>query len=82
MKNVTTKIRFCCKPKIIIDYNKEITAIDLFDQMGAYNSPLRRSLKWYTKLVFNLLLNTDVVNALHMFQNVIGSQLQHSENNW
>lgn len=75
MENVTIKTGVCCKPKIIIDYNKGKTAIDLSDQMGAYSSPLRRSLKWYRKLVFDLLLNTAVVNALHMFQNVTGRKM-------
>lgn len=75
MENITTKKGVCCKPKIIIDYNKGKTAIDLSDQMSAYSSPLRRSLKWYRKLVFDLLLNTAVVNALHMFQNVTGRKM-------
>lgn len=43
--------------------------------MCVYSSPLRRSLKRYRKLLFNPILNTAVVNALHMFQNVTGRKI-------
>lgn len=75
MENVTTRTGASCKPKIIIDYNKGKTPIDLSDQMSSYSSPLRRTLKWYRKLAFDLLLNTAVVNALHMYQSVTGTKI-------
>ncbi|XP_053616885.1 piggyBac transposable element-derived protein 4-like [Plodia interpunctella] len=56
------------KPKIVIDYNKAKAAVDLSDQMTAYSSPLRKTLKWYKKLGIELLLNTAVVNARVLFQ--------------
>lgn len=56
------------KPKIVVDYNKSKGAIDLSDQMTAYSSPLRKSLKWYKKLGIELILNTVMVNALILYK--------------
>ncbi|CAG4952247.1 unnamed protein product [Colias eurytheme] len=50
------------KPQIIIDYNKAKGAVDLSDQMAAYSSPLRKSVKWYKKLAVDLLLNTAMIH--------------------
>lgn len=75
MVNVQTKTGFRQKPKIIVDYNAGKTAIDLSDQMTAYSSPLRKTIKWYRKLAFELLLNTCVVNALFIFQDVTGQKI-------
>lgn len=55
------------KPKVILDYNKSKGSVDLSDQMGAYSSPLRKTVKWYKKLAVELLLNTAVVNAWVMY---------------
>nr|XP_012145948.1 PREDICTED: uncharacterized protein LOC105663173 [Megachile rotundata] len=79
MINVKTKRGFCCKPKIIVEYNKAKTSIDLSDQMSAYSSPLRRTLKWYKKLAFELCLNTAVVNSLFVFQEVTGQKISITE---
>lgn len=55
------------KPKVILDYNKSKESVDMSDQMGAYSSPLRKTLKWYRELAIELLLNTAVVNAWVMY---------------
>lgn len=55
------------KPKVILDYNKSKGSVDMSDQMGAYSSPLRKTVKWYRKLAIELLLNTAVVNAWVMY---------------
>lgn len=62
MEIVKTKTQFISKPKIIVDYNTG-KSIDLSDQMTAYNNPLRKSMKWYRKLGFELLPNISVANA-------------------
>lgn len=62
------------KPKIILDYNKAKGAVDLSDQMTAYQTPLRKSVKWYKKLAIDLLLNTAMVNALILYQSVTGKK--------
>ncbi|XP_039278646.1 piggyBac transposable element-derived protein 4-like [Nilaparvata lugens] len=65
------------KPKqnVVINYNAAKSAIDLADQLGSYNSPLRRSLKWYQKIAFNMILNISVVNALTLFNSVTNKKI-------
>lgn len=55
----------CNKPKVVTDYNNGKFAIDLSDQMIAYSTPHRRTLKWYIKLALELLLNTSISNAMY-----------------
>ncbi|CAG4949362.1 unnamed protein product [Parnassius apollo] len=38
------------KPKIVLSYNQAKSAVDLSDQMSAYSTPLRKTVKWYRKL--------------------------------
>ncbi|XP_052745804.1 piggyBac transposable element-derived protein 4-like [Bicyclus anynana] len=64
------------KPQIIIDYNKAKGAVDLSDQMAAYSSPLRKTVKWYKKLAVDLLLNTAMVNALTLYKSVTKKNMQ------
>lgn len=56
------------KPEIVVDYNRAKSAVDLSDQMTAYSSPLRKTVKWYRKLACELLLNTALVNALVLYK--------------
>lgn len=51
------------KPKVILDYNSGKSSVDITDQMGAYQTPLRKSVKWYRKLAFEIFLNTAMINA-------------------
>jgi len=62
--------RIIKKPKAVEDYNMGKTYIDRCDQMASYSSPLKRSLKWYRKIAFDILLSTSVVNALSLFKSV------------
>ncbi|CAH1991606.1 unnamed protein product [Acanthoscelides obtectus] len=50
-------------PKVVVDYNRGKSSVDLSDQMGSYSNPLRRSVKWCRKIAFELLLTTSMVNA-------------------
>jgi len=50
------------KSKLVIHYNEAKSSVDVSDQM-AYSNPLRKTIKWYKKVGFKLLLNTSVVNA-------------------
>lgn len=56
-KSVTVQGREVIKPEAIIEYNVGKVFIDFTDQMGAYSSCLRRSVKWCHKVVLDLLLN-------------------------
>lgn len=64
------------KPAVVLDYNRGKSFIDLADQLAAYSSPLRRSLKQYRKVKFELLINTLVVNALSLFKTVTGKNIK------
>lgn len=75
MVNVRTKTRLSSKSKIVVDYNARKTSVDFSDQMNAYSSPLRKSMKWYRKLAFELLLNISVVNAMFIFEKVSGKKV-------
>lgn len=55
------------KPKAVLDYNKAKSFIDLSDQMSSYSTTLRRTIKWYRKIIFELLFGTSVVNALVLY---------------
>lgn len=58
------------KPPAVIDYNNHKAYIDLSDQMKAYNTCLRRGVKWYRKLAVELLTGTALVNAYVLHQEV------------
>ncbi|KAI4454280.1 piggybac transposable element-derived protein 4 [Holotrichia oblita] len=51
------------KPRCVIDYNNAKKGVDYSDQMSSYHTSVRKSLKWYRKVVFQLILGTTVVNA-------------------
>ncbi|KAI4465563.1 piggybac transposable element-derived protein 4 [Holotrichia oblita] len=51
------------KPRCVIDYNNAKKGVDYSDQMSSYHTSVRKSLKWYRKVVFELILGTTVVNA-------------------
>ncbi|CAH1968772.1 unnamed protein product [Acanthoscelides obtectus] len=63
-------------PKVVIDYNSGKSSVDLSDQMGSYSNPLRRSVKWYRKIAFELLLTTSMVNAFILYKNVTGCNIK------
>ncbi|CAH1971916.1 unnamed protein product [Acanthoscelides obtectus] len=63
-------------PEVVIDYNRGNSSVDLSDQMGSYSNPLRRSVKWYRKIAFELLLKTSMVNAFILYKNVTGCNIK------
>ena len=64
------------KPEIIICYNKGKQGIDISDQMASYFTPLRRTIRWYHKVAFEFMLNTTVVNALIIYQEITGNNVK------
>lgn len=58
------------KPKLILDYNKGKSLVDVCDLRNSYHNPLRRTMKWYKKIAFELLLNTSVLNALSLYEEI------------
>lgn len=63
MIDVQIRDKLVQKPKAIVDYNNSKAYIDLSDQMKAYNSSLRRGIKWYRKLAIEMIFGSTIVNA-------------------
>lgn len=73
--SVTKHNKTKMKPAIVVDYNKAKGAVDLSDQMAAYQTPLRKTLKWYKKIAFDLILNIAMVNALVLYKTVTNKHI-------
>lgn len=58
------------KPEASVEYNAGKAAIDLSDQLDSYATTLRKSVKWYQKLGFDLLLGLSCVNVHIMSQKI------------
>ena len=56
------------KPKVVVDYNKGRQGTDLSDQLSAYYTCLRRSIKWYRKVVFELFFGAAIVNSFLVYK--------------
>lgn len=63
------------KPAAILDYNGSKQGVDKSDQMASHHSPVRKTIRWYHKVVFELLLNTAVVNARIIFNKLTGKKV-------
>lgn len=63
------------KPKVVVDYNAGKTSIDLSDQISSYSNPLRRSTKWYKKVVLDSILNIAVINSLILYNAANSSKI-------
>lgn len=63
------------KPDVVEEYNTGKSFIDISDQLSSYHSIHRRSLKWYRKIAFDILLNTAVVNALSVYSTTTGNKM-------
>ncbi|CAH1995996.1 unnamed protein product [Acanthoscelides obtectus] len=51
------------KPQAVIDYNNAKKGVDISDQMSSYYTCIRKSIKWYKKVFFEILLGTCMVNS-------------------
>ncbi|XP_060801122.1 piggyBac transposable element-derived protein 4-like [Amyelois transitella] len=78
-QDVNKRGKIVSKPKIVVDYNQAKGAVDLADQLAAYSTPLRKSLKWHKKLAINLLLNTRLVNTHILYQKVTNKKIPISD---
>ncbi len=56
------------KPQVVLDYNKGRQGTDLSDQLSAYYTCLRRSIKWYHKVVFELIFGTSIMNSYLIYK--------------
>ncbi|XP_045467004.1 piggyBac transposable element-derived protein 4-like [Harmonia axyridis] len=67
------------KPKCITDYNAAKKGVDYSDQMSSYHSVLRKSMKWYRKVMLELILGTAVVNSLIIYNMCARTKLSVTE---
>jgi archaellin len=51
------------KPEVILYYNAGKAGIDLSDQLASYSTPVRKSIRWYHKVMTEILLNTCVIST-------------------
>jgi Transposase IS4 len=56
------------KPQVVLDYNEGRQGIDLSDQLSAYYTCLRKSIKWYRKVAFELIFGTALVNSYLIYK--------------
>lgn len=67
------------KPIAIIEYNKGKCGIDKSDQMASYATCVRKGIKWYRKVAFELLTGVSVVNAYIIYKKVTSKKLTISK---
>jgi hypothetical protein len=66
--NTNSKNERIMKPQVVLDYNKGRQSSDLSDQLSAYDACLRRSIKWYRKVTFELVFGTAIVNSYVIYK--------------
>ncbi|XP_072400595.1 uncharacterized protein [Diabrotica undecimpunctata] len=54
----------------VIDYNKAKKGVDYSDQMPAYYTALRKTLKWYKKVAFELIFGAALVNSWIIYNTI------------
>lgn len=67
------------KPDMVNEYNLGKCFINRNDQMTLYSTPLRKKLKWYCKVAFDILLGTCLTNALSLFCTVNNKKIKITE---
>lgn len=77
--NVQRRSGMVQKPKAVIEYNEGKSSIDESDQMTSYNSPLRKSLKWYRKLAIEFILGTALVNSHIIYNQLADKKMKITE---
>lgn len=56
------------KPDVVIDYNNAKKGVDLSDQLASYYNCLRKTIKWYKKIMVELICGTSIANAWYIHQ--------------
>ena len=79
MVEIHEKNYVCDRAMVMIDSNRGKWAVDLADQMIAYFTPHRRTLKWYIKLALELLLNTSISNAMILYKQATKTKIKVSD---
>lgn len=56
------------KPTAVMAYNDAKSGIDVSDQLTAYNTSLRKTVRWYHKIATELLIGTSLANSWIAFR--------------
>ncbi|KAI5728181.1 hypothetical protein M8J77_012602 [Diaphorina citri] len=64
------------KPLAVLEYNKGKGGIDLSDQMTSYASTIRKGVKWYRRVAFEILLGMSVVNSWIVYRKATNKKIQ------
>ena len=56
------------KPQVVLDYNEGRQGTDLSDQLSAYHTCRRKSIKGYRKVAFELIFGTALVNSYLIYK--------------
>ena len=56
------------KPQVVLDYNEGRQGTDLSDKLSTYYTCLRKSVKWYRKVAFELVFGTALVNSYLIYK--------------
>uniref|UniRef100_A0A0N5BEP7 DDE_Tnp_1_7 domain-containing protein n=1 Tax=Strongyloides papillosus TaxID=174720 RepID=A0A0N5BEP7_STREA len=51
------------KPRVILDYDVGKAYVDISDQMASYSPYIRKTIKWYLRILFFVVIQAAVVNA-------------------
>ena len=84
MISITTKVSTepINKPKLIADYNTNMSGVDLCDQLLVYYALNRKTTKWWKRLFFRLLDLSDI-NAMifhtHIFLEKAQERQRHKK---
>ena len=65
------------KPQIVYEYTNNMSDVDLSDQYMAFHMSLRKSMKWWKKLFFQIL-NMILLNA-YILNKKYGNKLSHDD---
>ena len=63
------------KPQAVLDYNAAKKGVDVSDQMSAYYTCVRKTVKWYRKVFFEIILGTAIVNSWYVHCKLSGRKM-------
>ena len=64
------------KPAVVDNYNHHMNGVDLADQHAVYYSFIRKTVKWWRKVVF-WLVETAVVNSYILYKETVPNPMTH-----
>lgn len=70
-----TGFRQVTKPQAVEKYNQNMGGVDLNDQLNSYSNIIRKSMKWWKKIFFHLLV-TAMSNAYIMYKLTVPEKMR------